>query len=66
MVMPNTKVKFKAVIYGGIVVIQSFRSQWLYIDLQFGISKLNAIYGSFAAPTFIPLASGQLDHSSWR
>jgi membrane protein len=26
--------------------------QWLYIDLQFGISKLNAIYGSFAA---IPL-----------
>jgi len=28
--------------------------QWLYIDLQFGITKLNAIYGSFAAvPLFI-------------
>jgi membrane protein len=28
--------------------------QWLYIDLQFGISKLSTIYGSFAAiPLFI-------------
>jgi len=28
--------------------------QWVYIDLQFGISKLSAIYGSFAAvPLFI-------------
>ena len=28
--------------------------QWLYIDLQFGITKLSAIYGSFAAvPLFI-------------
>jgi membrane protein len=28
--------------------------QWLYIDLQFGIAKLSAIYGSFAAvPLFI-------------
>jgi membrane protein len=53
--MPNTKVKvipavISAVIAGTILQI----IQWLYIDLQFGITKLNAIYGSFAAvPLFI-------------
>ena len=55
MVMPNTKVKFVPAFVAGIVsgsIIQVL--QWLYIDLQFGISKLNAIYGSFAAiPLFI-------------
>ncbi len=53
MVMPNTKVKFKPALMAGIVVGTILQIlQWLYIDLQFGISKLNAIYGSFAA---IPL-----------
>jgi membrane protein len=53
--MPNTKVRLvpaviSAVIAGTILQI----IQWLYIDLQFGITKLNAIYGSFAAvPLFI-------------
>lgn len=55
MIMPNTKVKFlpafiSAVIAGSI--LQGL--QWLYIDLQFGITKLSAIYGSFAAiPLFL-------------
>jgi membrane protein len=55
IIMPNTKVKvipavISAVIAGTILQI----IQWLYIDLQFGITKLNAIYGSFAAvPLFI-------------
>jgi membrane protein len=55
MVMPNTKVKFKAAFMAGVVVGTILQIlQWLYIDLQFGISKLNAIYGSFAAiPLFI-------------
>ncbi len=53
IVMPNTKVKFWSALVAGIVagtILQIL--QWLYIDLQFGISKLNTIYGSFAA---IPL-----------
>ena len=55
IIMPNAKVKFvpaliSAVIAGTIVQLL----QWLYIDLQFGITKLSAIYGSFAAvPLFI-------------
>ncbi len=55
MIMPNTKVKFKPALVSGIVagtILQLL--QWLYIDLQFGISKLSSIYGSFAAiPLFI-------------
>jgi membrane protein len=53
--MPNAKVKFKSALISGIIagtILQII--QWLYIDLQFGITKLNAIYGSFAAvPLFI-------------
>lgn len=55
IVMPNAKVKFKSALIAGIIAgtIQQI-IQWLYIDLQFGITKLNAIYGSFAAvPLFI-------------
>jgi membrane protein len=55
IVMPNTRVKFVPALVAGIVtgtILQII--QWLYIDLQFGISKLSAIYGSFAAiPLFI-------------
>jgi membrane protein len=55
IVMPNAKVKFVPALISGIVagtVLQFL--QWLYIDLQFGITKLSAIYGSFAAvPLFI-------------
>lgn len=55
IVMPNAKVKLlpamvSGIIAGTIIVLL----QWLYIDLQFGITKLSAIYGSFAAvPLFI-------------
>jgi membrane protein len=55
IIIPNAKVKFVPALVGGIIagtIIQGL--QWLYIDLQFGITKLSYIYGSFAAvPLFI-------------
>ena len=55
IIMPNAKVNFVPALISGIIagtILQGI--QWLYIDLQFGITKLNAIYGSFAAvPLFI-------------
>lgn len=55
IVMPNTTVKFKPAIISGIIAGTILHLlQWLYFELQFGITKLNAIYGSFAAvPLFI-------------
>ncbi len=53
IIMPNTKVRFYPAMISGIISGTIFLLiQWLYIDLQFGISRLSAIYGSFAA---IPL-----------
>jgi membrane protein len=55
IIMPNAKVKFVPALISGIIagtILQGI--QWLYIDLQFGITKLSTIYGSFAAvPLFI-------------
>jgi membrane protein len=55
IIIPNAKVKFVPALISGIIagtILQGI--QWLYIDLQFGITKLSAIYGSFAAvPLFI-------------
>lgn len=55
MIMPNVKVRFGPALISGIIagtILQGI--QWLYIDLQFGITKLSYIYGSFAAvPLFI-------------
>jgi membrane protein len=55
LVMPNTKVKFTSALVSGVVagtILQLL--QWFYIDLQFGISKLSMLYGSFAAiPLFV-------------
>jgi membrane protein len=55
IVMPNTKVRFGSALVAGIVsgtILQLL--QWFYIDLQYGISRLSLIYGSFAAiPLFI-------------
>ncbi len=53
--MPNTKVKFKHALVGGIIAGSLFQlSQWGYIHFQIGISRYNAIYGSFAAlPLFM-------------
>jgi membrane protein len=60
--MPNAKVKFVPALISGIVagtILQIL--QWFYVDLQFGITKLSAIYGSFAAfPLLIILLQ-----SSW-
>jgi membrane protein len=55
IVMPNTKVKFVPALIAGVITgtILQFLL-WLYIDLQWGITKLSAIYGSFAViPLFI-------------
>ena len=55
MFMPNTKVQFRSALIGGIVAGTAFVAvQWLYIHFQIGVSRYNAIYGSFAAlPLFI-------------
>jgi len=55
IVMPNAKVKFIPAAISGIIAGTLLQAlQWLYIDLQFGITKLGYIYGSFAAvPLFI-------------
>jgi len=55
IIMPNAKVRFLPALISGIIagtILQVI--QYLYIDLQIGITRLNAIYGSFAAvPLFI-------------
>ncbi len=55
VVLPNTKVKFGSALLAGIVAGTLLQVvQWLYIDLQIGITRLSAIYGSFAAfPLFM-------------
>lgn len=55
IVLPNTKVNIVSGIVAGIVAGSIFMiTQWVYIDLQIGVSKYNAIYGSFAAiPLFL-------------
>jgi len=55
LVMPNTKVKFSAAMMAGLVAGGSFSvTPWVYLAFQFGVSKFNAIYGSFAAlPLFL-------------
>ncbi|NOY37423.1 MAG: YihY/virulence factor BrkB family protein [Chlorobi bacterium] len=53
MTMPNTKVRFSGALVAGIVAGTMFQFiQWGYIYFQVGVSRYNAIYGSFAA---IPL-----------
>jgi len=55
MIIPNTKVKFLPAFVSGIIAGTTLQIlRWLYIDLQFGISKLSTIYGGFVAfPLFI-------------
>lgn len=55
LVMPNTKVKAGPAIFGGIFAGTLFLLlQFFYITFQVGVSKYNAIYGSFAAiPLFL-------------
>lgn len=55
IVMTNTKVKFGPGLLAGIIAGTIFSlTQWIYITFQIGVSKYNAIYGSFAAlPLFM-------------
>ncbi len=53
MVFPNTKVRFKYALVAGFICGTAFQIfQFLYISGQMGVTKYNAIYGSFA---FLPL-----------
>jgi membrane protein len=48
--IPNTKINFKSGILGGVIAGTMYEIfQWGYINLQIGVAKYNAIYGSFAA-----------------
>lgn len=53
--LPNTKVRVSSAFIGGAVAAILYQVvQSLYIDIQVGVSKANAIYGSFAAlPLFL-------------
>jgi membrane protein len=53
--MPNIRVTLRAGLLGGIVAGTAFKLlQWAYIYFQVGVSRYNAIYGSFAAlPLFL-------------
>jgi membrane protein len=53
--MPNHKINYKAGIIAGIITgIMYHLLQGAYLSLQIGVSKYNAIYGSFAAlPLFV-------------
>ncbi len=55
MVMPNTKVDFKSALIAGVIAGTAFQLlEWGYINFQVGVSRYNAIYGSFAAlPLFM-------------
>jgi membrane protein len=55
IIMPNTKVNFKAGLVGGIVAGTLYQiAQGAYISFQIGAARYNAIYGSFAAlPLFL-------------
>ena len=53
--MPNTKVNPRAALLGGICGGTLWQlGQWLYLELQVGVARYNAIYGTMAAlPVFM-------------
>ena len=55
MVLPNTKVNFKAAAIGGLIATILFELlEWAYVSSQIGVASYNKIYGSFAAlPLFL-------------
>jgi len=55
MIMPNKKVNFKGALFAAVVMGTTYYGfEWAYITFQVGVSKYNAIYGSFAAlPLFL-------------
>ncbi|MDX1708961.1 MAG: YihY/virulence factor BrkB family protein [Desulfobacterales bacterium] len=63
IIMPNTKVSFKAGLLGGVVAGTFYQiAQWAYISFQISAAKINAIYGSLAA---LPLFLVWLQISWW-
>jgi membrane protein len=62
MVMPNTNVKFSSALIAAVIAGTLFQfAQWMYIFFQIGVSRYNAIYGSFAA---LPLLMFFM-HTAW-
>jgi membrane protein len=55
MVLPNTKVNFRAAAMGGLIATIFFELlEWAYVSSQIGVASYNKIYGSFAAlPLFL-------------
>ncbi|MBT7443264.1 MAG: YihY/virulence factor BrkB family protein [Methylococcales bacterium] len=55
LIMPNTQVRFKSALIGGVIAGTCFvLLQYFYIGFQVGAAQANAIYGSFAAlPLFL-------------
>jgi len=55
MILPNTKVTLRSAFISAMITGTSYQVlQWVYITFQIGVTKSNAIYGSFAAlPLFL-------------
>lgn len=55
MFIPNTKVRFRSALVGGIIAGTIWQgAQWGYIHFQVGVAKYNAIYGTLAVlPVFM-------------
>ncbi len=55
LIMPNTKVSFLSAMVGGVVAGILFQLlQYYFINFMVGVSKMSALYGSFAAlPLFL-------------
>jgi len=50
LVMPHTRVRWTAALLSGVLMGTVYQLlQWFYIDLQVGVARYSAIYGSFAA-----------------
>ncbi len=55
IILPNTSVRVSSAFLGGVVAGTAYQiAQWAYLTFQVGVSRYNAIYGSFAAlPLFL-------------
>jgi membrane protein len=55
ILMPNTRVQIKAGLLAAVVAGTFYQAtQWVYLTFQIGVTRANAIYGSFAAlPLFM-------------
>ncbi len=53
--MPNTRIQFRSALLGGVIAGTLYQViHWIYISFQLGVTRNNAVYGSFAAlPLFL-------------